>query len=430
MPDRRSRITPGLAALACASLLLAACGERTEQAAPEPTPAAAPQKPSSLPAVQDLSKEVGPAFDPVFEILDERDPFVRIRRLAEILPTLDPSAVGQVAELVTDPSLDLGVAEVALLVESWAVHDAKAAAHWALFDCPHGRKAGAIESAFTRLAGEDPQAAIAELRDFLAIPGPFGEVAEVALVRGWFASGKPGLVEYIHGLGLGFNRQRAVSAYARALAKRDGMQAALAWAESIPDDDIDFQKDALRQTGWAVSMLDPVAAAKWCDRVCPERPEALSLRAMIAQRWGAIDGPAAMEWVSQPPLDREQRWAVKGAFNGWWVEDREGFEKWLDELAQADEVDPWLHPALEIYAASISTEDPRKALAWAARIEDPPTQERTLMNVARMWRRADQAAADEWLEQSPLSEESRQAVRDPKSAMPVRTLEPEPDEAG
>jgi hypothetical protein len=116
---------------------------------------------------------------------------------------------------------------------------------------------------------------------------------------------------------------------------------------------------------------------------------------------------------------------VKGAFNGWWVGDQKGLEKWLDELAATGRVEPWLHPALEIYAATLSNEDPHRALAWAARIDDPETRRRTQMNVARFWRRNDQAAADAWLEQSPLSEESREAVRNPQSAKPVPRLDEE-----
>jgi hypothetical protein len=413
-----------LASLFLLVALVSACGEQAQETGAGADAPPARGEPPSLPAVEDLAQSVGPSLAPVIEVLKERDPFVRAERLAVLLPTLDPAVAGGVTRLLIDPAIDLGVTEVDLLVALWARHDARGAARWALFESPYGRRAGAIEAALLALASEDPQAALEETSAFLKSPTPFGEVAEVVLVRGWFASGKPGLLDYIRNLGVGFGRQRAMSAYARALAQRDGAQAVLAWAESIPEDDEEWQKDVVRQTAWAAAMLDPVAAAAWCDRVCPQRPKALSMRAMIAQRWGAIDGRAAMEWVSKAPLDREQLWAVKGAFNGWWVDDRPGFEKWIETMAPNGKVEPWLQPALELYAASLSWEDPHKALEWGARIDDDAARERTLMNVARIWRRTDVAAADAWLEQSPLSEESREAVRNPQSAMPP----PVPDE--
>jgi hypothetical protein len=411
-------ITRGVAALIALIAVAGACGEPASETTAVPAPPAPPAEPPSLPAVEKLAKSVG-GLEPVVEIAREPDPFQRAERLAALLPTLDAGAAGGVAGLLVDPAIDLGVTEVDLLVAFWARHDAPAAVRWALFESPHGRRAGAIEAALMRLASEDPKAAVEQVNAFLQMPGPFSEVAETVLVRGWFASGKPGLVEYIRDLGVGFNRQRAMSAFARAFTQRHGAQAALDWAEAIPGDDEEWQKDVVRQTGWAAAMLDPVLAAAWCDRVCPLRPTALSLRAMIAQRWGAIDGPAAMDWVSRAPLDREQKWAVMGAFNGWWVKDQAERETWLASTVRNGRVEPWLQPALEIYAASISWDRPQEALVWGARIDDAEARERTLMNVARIWRRGDPAAADAWLDQSPLSEESRAAVRNPKATLPL-----------
>jgi hypothetical protein len=422
MARTRVPIAALAAALFALLVLVAACGDQAPETAPAP---AAASEPPSLPAVEILSESVGPQLAQVIEILKEPDPFQRAERLAALLPTLDPSTTGEISRMVVDSAINLGVTEVNLLIAFWARHDARSAARWALFESPHGRRSGAIDAALMQLASDDPQAAVALVAEFLSTPSPFAEVAEITLVRAWFASGKPGLLEYIQNLGVGFPRQRALSAYSRALAQRDGAQAALAWAESIPADDEEWQKDVVRQTGWATAMLDPVAAAAWCDRICPERPKALSLRAMIAQRWGAIDGPAAMAWVAKAPLDREQRWAVKGAFNGWWVRDRPGLEKWMESQVRDGKVEVWLQPTIEIFAASMSWDEPEKAIEWSGRIDDDTTRHRTLANVARIWRRNDQPAADAWLDQSPLSEEWREAVRNPKAT--VKAIEERAD---
>jgi hypothetical protein len=50
---------------------------------------------------------------------------------------------------------------------------------------------------------------------------------------------------------------------------------------------------------------------------------------------------------------------------------------------------------------------------WAQRIQREREREVVLIRIARIWRASDEAAADAWLEQSPLSEEARAKVHDP-----------------
>lgn len=424
-----------LAVLATAALGLAcgAGGDKAEKAdkagkATEASshPAPAPEAAPSL--REEVSGTIDPSLRPVVDVLAEPDPFLRIARLATLLRTFDPAAAPHLPGLLRNVKIDLDSLETGLLVEFWASHDAKAASQWALFRSPPAFRSTAIEAAFPLRAAEDPQAAAQELAAFQMVPGPYRETAEKALISGWFDSGKPGLTDYIQKIGVGFARQRAIATYARKLVQRDGAKAAIAWADSVPDDDATYKMSVLRQTGSSVAMLDPQAAAAWCDRVCSDKL-ASNVRAMVAQRWAALDGPAAMAWVSKAPDDRERLWAVKAAFWGFWRHDPDGFEHWIDAAA-GESLPAWLEPAVEIYAAQLVKEDPHAALAWAGRIKDDTTRQRALVNVARFWRKHDQAAADAWLEQSPLSEEERESVQHPEPgrAKPAKAEEKKDDD--
>jgi hypothetical protein len=77
------------------------------------------------------------------------------------------------------------------------------------------------------------------------------------------------------------------------------------------------------------------------------------------------------------------------------------------------EPDPWLRPIFPIYAQLLSKDAPTDAIEWAKRIEGDDERETVLIGVARVWRYLDEAAAEDWLLQSSLSEEAREKVRAP-----------------
>ena len=64
---------------------------------------------------------------------------------------------------------------------------------------------------------------------------------------------------------------------------------------------------------------------------------------------------------------------------------------------------------------------PTDAIKWAKRIENEAERETVLIQVARVWRYLDEAAAERWLLQSSLSPEAREQVR-----APVEEKEPPP----
>jgi hypothetical protein len=264
----------------------------------------------------------------------------------------------------------------------------------------------------------DPQAAMQQVFAMGQFRGPSTSFAEIALVRGWFNGGQPGIAGYIKALEMGEYRQRALATFARLKTRRDGPDALIAWVEGLPDDDKKFKLAAYRQVGSEMAKLEPIAAATWCSKVC-SGPYGAGVATLIAQRWARKDGLAAMAWLADSPPGRNRDLAVKGAFRGWWRADSASFQAWIAPMKESGVV-PYLQPLLELYAGALVVTEPLPAIGWASLIEDDELREMVLMSVAFKWRRHDQAAADAWIAQSPLSEEARAEARTAKPIGPPK----------
>jgi hypothetical protein len=356
-----------------------------------------------------------PTRDPVMEqvlaALREPDAFTRVTRLAELLPSLDADAIPEVHAALDDYALDLGPAEYDLLLRFWATDDPAGAAAWVSLRAPGPYREVSTLAVIETWAAVNPGGAHDHVSAISLLPSESSRVSEIALVRGWFQSGLPGLGEYIQTLGLGEPRQRAIGVFARKTIQRDGSAAIIRWAESVPGDVETLKLDVNRHVAKELVRVDPAAAIAFCEAHC-DGPFGSSMRQSIAQNWAYRDGRAAMEWVRNEPAGQERDWAVRGAYRGWIRWDPEGFLAWLDAMEVA-KIEPWFEPVLEEMPKWLITQDPARAIGWASAIRDPQARERTLVIIARRWTGLDPGAAEAWLAQSPLSEAARDRVRDP-----------------
>jgi len=195
--------------------------------------------------------------DAVLDVLREPDAFARASRLSALLPTLGPEDVPEIRAALENPTIDHGSVEIALLVRFWATHEPANAAIWAWIESPSGYRSGSIDAAFETWAKIDPEAARQQVEAMGMLPGEGLLAAEIALVRGWFESGFPGLEDFIRNFGPSFQQQRALSVFAREAIQRDGPEAIARWAESIPDEDKGFKLVAFRKLGSEFAKIDP-----------------------------------------------------------------------------------------------------------------------------------------------------------------------------
>jgi hypothetical protein len=317
-----------------------------------------------------------------------------------------------VEQTLEDPTLDFGATELELLVRFWATHQPEDASRWAVEYSPPGLRLAAVFSSLTLWAEADPQAAKRAAQQW-SQRAEVRDAVQVALVRGWFAANPSELAQFIHDIGMGFARQRALSIYIRAVIQTQGLEAVVRWAESVPDDDATYKTSVYRQVAAALALFDHEASLRWCEAHC-DGPFGNNLRNILARRWVQRDGAAALAWLSSTaPEGHEKNLAVRVAFALWGQADREAALGWM-AAQTTGEPDPWLEPIFPTYARLLAEDAPADAIEWAERIEADDEREIVLIAVARAWRKLDEAATEAWLLESSLSEEAREQVRAPK----------------
>ena len=123
-----------------------------------------------------------------------------------------------------------------------------------------------------------------------------------------------------------------------------------------------------------------------------------------------------MEWVSTLSPGDERDEAVRGVLRGWYRKDGAELIAYFEGRGR-DDIPDWLQPALEEFAGSALQDRPEEAILWSEAITDDDMRYRTRLNIARRWLVRDEEAAERWLEQSPLSEDDRERVREAAEGM-------------
>lgn len=384
-----------------------------------------------------------PAAEPFYEILRDPDAFSRAARLATFLSELGPDSVPTVrATLKEPPPTGFGAVETVLMARFWAAYEPAVAAEWAFHSWEGFRTAVSIP-VVEIFVDADPRVAVEALNTSGLMGDTAKHAVERAIVRAWYQSGQPGLMDYIRGLGYGIRRQRAIGVLARETIRHEGSEAIIRWAESLPQgesgpprDEANLLKlDAFRQVTQALAIADLAAARAWCEKHC-DGPFATTLRELLAQRWASRDGRAAMQWIATAPPGKSKDWAVQSAAVGWWRNDRAGMDAYVAAMVETG-IEPWFQPALVNYASwtgiQAGEQAKRDGIRWAVLIEDDAKREMALLTITRAWLRQDEAAAIAWLDQSPLSEDARERARSrtpqprkPKGSAPHWLASPPP----
>ena len=392
---------------------LGAVGLTACDAVPPPSGSAGPPARSeTIPPGETLVDLVRKALA---EIARDEDAYSRARRLGALLPTLGPDAVPAVQQTLSDPALDLRGTEIELLARFWATHQPEQASLWAKQKSPRSYREAAVFAALSVWAEADPQAAAKVAWSWGDEQRILESIVPIALVRGWYArNDPPELRQFLRDLDVGVPGQRALAAYIRVLIQTRGSEAAIRWAESLPEDDETdktYKKTVYRRTVDALSLLDTEAAMRWCETQC-DGPYGSDMRGLIGRNWALRDGAAALAWLSTAPEGHDRTLALKLTFDLWARTDLEAARAWMAAQTTGEPA-PWVRVIYPTYAQLLSGKDPAEAMRWASRIENEQEREHLMIGVARVWRHLDEAAAEEWLLQSPLSEEAREKVRAP-----------------
>ena len=328
-----------------------------------------------------------------------------VEELAQLLQKLGPDAIPAVAPTILNPGETLDAPRALLLLQFWIDHDVKGAAEWIARKSPLGYRPLALAIAVEKIATSDPTEAL----DLVGRSHTADSNLLKPFVRGWVRSGRPGVEDWMRNLGYGFKRQKALGAFARAKIEKDGPTEVMAWFEKLPESDDGFREEAFTRLTPELTYADPAAGVAWYDKH-HDGPNGAGLMMALVDAWVAVDGPAAMRWLSQQPAGKERDDAVLDGVRWWGMADVESLKRWGRGIDR-DHLEPWFQPGLPIYSRIFASDEPLEGIRWAEKITDAPKRDLTMVQITRQWRATDAAAADAWLDQSPLSAEDRERAR-------------------
>ncbi len=365
----------------------------------------------------------GAAGDPAAELpeleraLASGDRLREAETLTPILRSLGASDVDAVAgafERAFGSGAGRGLA-LQLLTERLAALDPLTARE-RILAWPHAQRSEALPILVHVWARRDPQAALDALN---RIRDPeIQQNAFPAMIEGWGESGLPGVWRYLASLPVGLDRERGTLTLVSNRIRRDGSAAALREIEELSPEwaGEEFRSSALRTLVGLVARIDPARATAIAEAHRDDRDGGLLMR-RVAVNWVTQDGAAAMSWLCDQPASRQRDRVLREAYRRWIVRNRPAAIAWFGARGDLGE----LGALADLYATALTRVDPRAAIAFLERIEDPARRLEASADVAEVWRGADPEAARAWIEQAGLREElerreARRAARRERAA--------------
>jgi hypothetical protein len=360
-------------------------------------------RPGPTPAPEDLGASIRRA-------LAEGDVLERNVRTADLVQHLDAENLPEVRAVYDRLLTVIDQVDIRPFVAAWARFDpAGALEHTLAWPFKTKREFG-VEAAMLEWARRDPGAARLAYEEAAPDHASVRRTLFIALVAGWVHSNQEGLASYIAELPLA-GQETAAGTAIGALVRRDGPEAVSAWVEPILRNEAyetRFKRSLFRRATRSIARWHPERGLAWATAHAGEAYAQDGLR-LVAEQWGAQDGPATMQWLRGQPEGELREQAVREGFVGWMNADPGGAREWL----LAETLTPFHDPAIEVYASRLDDRAPEKAIGWCERISDPKRRNGCLRTAAMQWYRIDAQAAEAWLQDSPLDEGARSGVRNP-----------------
>lgn len=427
--------------------------------APSPTAQSGPSGESERPGSSDRSaaSDAAPKPRDAFSVLNDalttanRDARAEaLRHLAERLVEEDPMKALEVGNRIPDANDKLEFMRA--LFAAWAGKDPKTALDYLTAHFKPGLlQSESLDAAMEKWAGAHPADAWKWLDE--NISGPLKEQGMAALVTGWTRLDPQGASAWF--VSTGSTSQTVLDSLVTTWADLDP-RAAAAWVETLTNPEnkiigrvslasewvaqdpaaaaayftplIDSGRQGLDlasalANAWGAA--DPAAAAKWIDQLPPgsARREAAGVLATIwtahdihaaiewtqkldvpemktaaidhiGTTWGAIEPKKALAWLDTLPLDSTRTEATRGALNSWAGTDPEAMKSWIATQPSGSTTDLARVSLGEVYADS----DPSAALQIALGIAEPAQRSDSVAKFFHHWRKADDAAAQQWLQ--------------------------------
>ena len=336
---------------------------------------------------------------------EQSDALERSYQFHGFLQTLSPDKVGEASQVVETWNPWLVEDELLNFMIAWARFGAPEAFEWARTRTgPFREQASA--AALEAWAFHDP---VAARRALESVDPPSERLAlKEYFVAGWLKGGHhDGVTEYITAQPAGNARQRYTNLLTIELM-RDGSDAVVRWAESIPDDAPgSFKRMAFQKAAYILATVDPIQASGWIELHLGQG-YAEEATEVIGRRWLELDPPAARNWLASLPHSEADDDAQQTAQHAPPSEAPEDAAARARTITKAGDADAAIAAKVRRHA-----NDPPKAIYWAQQISDPADRWRTVVVLARAWHRSDPEASEKWLEESEIPPQIRSAILNP-----------------
>ena len=341
----------------------------------------------------------------VLEALSHPDSLERTAAVAGLLATLGPDAIPQVTEAYEYQRPVLGDSEWMLLADWWTRHDPKGAYAWAISDRDH-KTPGVLRYVIAGMARTDPETALVSLVTLRSKEQQ--SAAMDGIVRSWYLADPEALIAHLIDMKPGRDRQHALSILMALKVRREGMDAAIRWAEGLDEELPDrFKLQAYRRLVTELALRDPDTAKAFAEKHAAAS-DGTNLHRRVTSILSRTDPEGTLVWLGQMPAGFDRDQAVERAYETWVALDPDAARAWMASLPR----ERWTEPAREVHAASFARVDPEKALELASVLADPVRKEYVQARVVTAWLGRDESAARAWLEASDLSAELQRKIHD------------------
>jgi hypothetical protein len=312
-----------------------------------------------------------------------------------------------VEEFLRNRTVPLLQLERILLITAWARADPPGAMNWAVRWEPASTRKAAMAQAMGAWARQDPEALV-QAYDVVSLSKD-NLSALVALVEGWFESNPEGVEAFILDMNGGDERQRAIRVLARLRIARDGGIATREWAQNLRANKA-FKRTLYSHVGGQLVSVDLEQAIEWCRAVC-DMEVGNSTVHKIGVEWAKFAGADAMDWLLLQPTTLVNRAAIRATYRRFLIDGRKEALAWMETTKPEMRREQMLQGPVGMYLIQRSWRDPEIGIEWTQYLLDDSERENALVTIAKRWLKNDESAAEAWLTQSPLSEESRERAR-------------------
>lgn len=393
-------------------------GSSPEQAAVSPAP-------GSNPAATSRRADHGVRLEQILAADDREHKTTDLRRLGSDAALQDEAAALRLVAGIRSQSDRADFMKG--IVEGMAERNPRAAAEFSLANLSKGAlQAEALRLSLGKWGSAAPRDAYAWAAEKLN--GPVKEEAINALVSNWAAKSPEAAARWFEETG-STSQPLLASLISGWASTPETARAAAGWVETLPEGDIRTAGRVLAAAEWA--RQEPAAAAANYPNPAPE------LASVLADIWGTSQPAEAARWIQQLPPGAAREEAAGTLATVWAASDITAAAAWSASLSDA----AVRGAAVEHVATTWGAIDPDKAIGWLAS-QPADMQPRGYTGAYNSWAGTDPAGLSDWITQLPANSEADIARRslaevrlpaDPASAMDLAlgmTAASQPDAAG